>query len=421
MQVEGNLITIAPPRSGKTGGVILPNLTLSEPAAYSGPVVVVDPKGDAHRASRRRRLMLGRKVRCLDPLGLSGGEDRWNPLLQRAAGDILYLQAMAQALLPAAAETSESGAFFRDRASVILVAAMLVSIREGRNDVAAAAMLVRDPDRLLAALTDRDDAVSGDARSILTGDDRSRSNILATAGQALSWLLDPRMQAVVKDHSFEISEICDGETDLFIVLPADDRRGILAPYVRWLLADLFGAVREQRVRERVVVFVDEAYVLGNFNALLSGSGELPGYGISLWTFWQSEAQITDTYGSNGAAILRSNAEVVQIFNLSRANPDECRRWSEALGTYTGVDETETKDPLTGRITTNRGAASVPLVHPAALPALTQRNSLVFLNSSIYTADPLKLAKTRADQDARFTGLLDLIAPVGATGRSGARS
>lgn len=415
VQVEGNLLTIAPPRRGKTGGLVLPNLAFPDLEAWSGPAIVIDPKGDAYRAARRRRHAMGRKVRCLDPVGIVGGSDRWNPLHRRRAGDVLYLQAMVLAVLPPADSTSEAGAFFRDRASVILVAAILVSIREGRNDVVRAAALVRDPDRLLAELEGRDDAVSCDARSILTGDERSRSNILSTAGQGLSWLLDPIMEEAVQDHTFAITDLCDGETDLFLVLPADDRRKIIAPYIRWLLADFFAAVRERPVAERLVIFLDEAFILGAFSAILEGAGELPGYGVSLWTFWQSENQLSQTFGSDGAAILKDTAEVIQVFNMSRANAEECRRWSEALGTYTGIDETETTDAATGRPTTSRSAAAVPLVHPAAMAEETRHHSFVFVNSPAYTSDPLKLAKTAAHRDPRFAELLDFVAPVGTTG------
>lgn len=415
VEVEGNLMTIAPPRRGKTSGLVLPNLALPDSSAWSGPAVVIDPKGDAYRAAARRRRAIGRSVRCLDPLGLAGGGDRWNPLLRRGIGDILYLQSMAQSLMPPADHTSEGGAFFRDRASVVIVAALRMAIRDGQHDAIAAAALVRDPERLLQVLEQERDAVAADVRAILTGDDRSRSNILATAAQAFSWALDPIMQAVAQDHTFDLADLCTGETDLFVVLPADDRRTIIAPYVRWLLADLFGAVRAERVAERLLVIVDEAFVLGAFDSILSGAGELPGYGVSLWTFWQSEAQLLKTYGQDGAAILKHTAEVVQLFNLSRADAAECQRWSDALGNYTGVDETETRDPVTGRITTSRSAAAAPLVPSAGMAALTQNHSLVFLNTPRYTTDPLKLAKTSVKDDLRFDGLLDPVPPVGPTG------
>ena len=78
--VQGTLTTIAPPRKGKTSGLLIPNLAFPEPASWGGPAVVLDPKGEVYRAVAARRRALGRRVICLDPLGLAGGSDRWNPL-----------------------------------------------------------------------------------------------------------------------------------------------------------------------------------------------------------------------------------------------------------------------------------------------------------------------------------------------------
>lgn len=413
--VEGNLITIAPPRTGKTGGLILPNLALLEPGAWGGPVVVIDPKGDALRAARRRREAIGQTVRVLDPLGLSGDSDRWDPLLGLDPEDVLELQSMARALLPDVDQTTEGGTFFRDRAVVLIVAALQVVIRAGQGVTEAAALVSEGGEALLAALKGRTDPVAKDARGILRSkDEKSRSNILSTAAQAFGWLLDARMQRVVTGHTFALDEVCAGDTDLFIVLPADDRRTEIAPYVRWLLASLFSTVRRTPVAERVIVAIDEAFVLGRFDAILRGAGELPGYGVSLWTFWQSEAQMVEAYGQAGATILRDTAEVIMLFNLSMAQGEERERWSKALGTFTGVQETVTTDPATGKVSRSSTAVAEALVPASDLAALTQRHTLVFLNSRAHTTDPLKLKKTLAHEDARCTGLLDFMKPVQAT-------
>ena len=414
VQLEGNLLTIAPPRTGKTGGLILPNLALPEPGAWAGPAVVIDPKGDVVRAVRRRRESMGQTVYVLDPLGLAGGSDRWDPLLGLDAEDVLELQSMARALLPETAQPSEAGAFFRDRASILVVAALQCAIRSGQG-VPEAAALVRNPDALLAALEGYDDAVAQDARGILASPpDKSRADILATAAQGFGWMLDTRMQQVVTGHSVRLDALCSGSADLYIVLPADDRGKELAPYVRWLLAALFSTVRRTPVAERLLVVIDEAYTLGRFGAILRGAGELPGYGVSLWTFWQSEAQIIDTYGEAGAAILRDTAEAVLLFNLAGAQGAERERWSTALGTFTGVQETISRDPNTAKETKSVAPGPEALVPASELARVTQRHTLVFLASGAYTTDPLKLRKTLAHNDARFSGLLDFVAPVRAT-------
>ena len=413
IQVEGNLITIAPPRTGKTGGFIIPNLVFSEVNAWAGPAVVIDPKGDVYKAVKRHReTTMGRTVRCIDPLGYSGGTDRWNPLALIDPNDILYLQSMALALLPQAGQETEAGAYFRSRAVDLIVAAILTTVRDGRPDPVSAANLLMDQEGLLAALQGRVDQTSIAARRILMMEERDRGNIISTAEQATQWLRDERMQAVVQDHTFDLGDLSNGDVDLFIVLPADERKKILAPYVRWLLADLFASVRRNKPAERIVAFIDEAFVLGRFGAILEGAGELPGYGISLWTFWQSRHQIIETYGPNGADTLIGTAEMINVFNLPAAQPEEIEHWSKAIGTYTRPKISGQRHGGSGTTKETSAPEAVRLVPATDLPALLQRTQVVFLTSSAHTPAPLNLRKTRSDTDPRFQGLVELAAPVG---------
>ena len=127
--VKGNLVSIAPPRSGKTSGLLIPNLLAPEASAWCGPVVVIDPKGEAYTATARRRRELGRRVVCLDPKGLVGGTDTWNPLLALDPDDILYLQRLARALLPDT--VGGDGQYFQNRAADVIVAGFLAAQAEG--------------------------------------------------------------------------------------------------------------------------------------------------------------------------------------------------------------------------------------------------------------------------------------------------
>lgn len=412
IRVEGNLLTIAPPRTGKTNGFIIPNLVFPEAGAWAGPAVVIDPKGDAFRATRRRRAGIGKTVRCIDPLGLADGTDRWNPLSRTDPNDVLYLQSMARALLPPGDPNVRDSSYFQERAVDLIVASIVATIRNNRADPVGAAQLLLDQPAFLSALENRTDQISVAARNILTMDEKSRASIVSTAELATQWLRDDRMQAAVQNHTFELADLRSGEVDLFIVLPADERKETLAPYVRWLLADLFATVRQEKPTERIIVFIDEAFVLGRFDAILKGTGELPGYGISLWTFWQSRHQLIETYGPAGAETFIGTAEVVNLFNLPAAQPDEAEHWSRAIGTYTGVKVTKARDPKTGQISETQTAEAVRLVPQSDLPKFLQQWQVMFLTSRAYTPDPIQLRRTLAYNDARFRGLVDAVAPIG---------
>jgi type IV secretion system protein VirD4 len=415
VQIEGNLVTIAPPRSGKTDGFVIPNLAFPEPNAWAGPSVVIDPKGDAYKAVRRRRTELGKTVRCLDPLNYVGGADRWNPLLRISADDVLYLQSMALALLPQTKESTDAGAYFRSRAVDLMVGALQCSILEGRADPVRAAELLLDEAAFVDALKSNSNRPAARAAlAIMVMEDRSRDGIISTVQEATQWLRDARLRAVVQDHTFELSDLAEGDADLFIVLPADERKHIIAPYVRWLLADLFESVRKNRPAERIVAFIDEAHVLGRFDAILQGAGELPGYGISLWTIWQSRFQIEETYGKNGAEILLGTSEVTNVFDLPAVQPEELERWSQAIGTFTGVKTSTTTNAQSGQVTHNSDSMPRRLVAATDLPEFLKDWQVVFLTSKKYTRKPIKLRRTVAHSDRRFEGLIEGVPPVGTT-------
>ena len=70
-----HLLTIAPTRTGKGVGTIIPNLL-----DYPGPVVCIDPKGENARITARHRGRFG-AVHVLDPFGVTGlPSAAFNPL-----------------------------------------------------------------------------------------------------------------------------------------------------------------------------------------------------------------------------------------------------------------------------------------------------------------------------------------------------
>lgn len=73
-------MTFAPTGSGKGRAVIIPNLI-----TYSGPVIVIDPKGENYLVTARARREMGQQVICIDPFNCVGGTDTLNPL------DVIHL------------------------------------------------------------------------------------------------------------------------------------------------------------------------------------------------------------------------------------------------------------------------------------------------------------------------------------------
>ena len=409
--VEGNLLSIAPPRKGKTSGLIIPNLIAADKGAWAGPAVVIDPKGSAYRAVAERRRSLKKTVRCLDPMNLCGGVDQWNPLTSIIPTDTAYLQRVARTLLPSA--ISEENAYFQNKAVDVIVAAFLGAHFLGNATPLAVSNLLANPERLADSLKNVSGTVADRVREFLAMDTKTRDPILSTAQQAFQWCDDERLQHLTSASTFSLADLCQGDTDLFVTLPTEDLE-TLAPFLRWLLTDLFVAVRRHHVAERLIIFVDETRTLGNCRELIAAAGELPGHGASLWTFWQARSQMS-CYGPDDQATLLRSSEFVTVSDPAMIDPDERDYLSRALSDFTVLEETKATDKTSqgSRTSSSQAPRGVRLMTAEELGRLPSSDLILFPNSDRYAKRPIQMRKTRYN-DPRFAGLTAPIAPVGAT-------
>ena len=131
VQVQGTLVSIAPPRKGKTAGLIIANLACADARAWSGPAVVIDPKGEIYRGSQRVVARSAGESSCIDPFKIVDGTDRWDPFGRLDPSDTLYLSHTAWTL-PPEPSGRESDDYFRNRAASLLVGAMLAALLDKR-------------------------------------------------------------------------------------------------------------------------------------------------------------------------------------------------------------------------------------------------------------------------------------------------
>lgn len=411
---EGNLTSLAPPREGKGSGLVIPNLLVADDQAWMGSVVLVDPKGEAFRAVADRRRKLGRCVLAIDPFGLVAGADRFNPLKGVDPDDVVRLQRMASAMLPASTG-DDKNRYFRDGAVELIAGAMHAVLRAGRSNLSDVARLVRDPERLEQTLAGNTEQVAEAALVICRLKPEARGSIISTASQAFSWMTDRRGAAIVDSGTFTLQEITEGKVDLFITLPTENIE-LLAPFLRLLFSELFATVRQSPPAHRILVMIDEAATLGRFKELEQAWGELPGYGVSLWTFFQDRGQIISHYGRDVAGMFLRTSEFVTISDLAQVDPDELEYWSRALSDYTVIDESKSETTGGGadgsKTTIATRSQKVRLMTPDRLAHMSPDEMLLFPRSKRYTRYPMKLRKTRYFEDARFKGKFVGRRPVG---------
>jgi type IV secretion system protein VirD4 len=345
-------------------------------------------------------------------MAICGGSDRWNPLTTMNPSDTAYLQRVARTLLPSA--VSEENAYFQNKAVDVIVAAFQAAQHLRNATPLAVSDFLSNPDQLADALKGVAGTTANRVRQFLTMDAKTRDPILSTAQQAFQWCDDERLQTLTSESTFSLVDLCAGDTDLFITLPTENLEA-LAPFLRWLLADLFATIRRNRVAERLIIFVDETRTLQNCRELITAAGELPGAGASLWTFWQDRSQIMACYGpENGATLLRTS-EFVTVSDPAMVDPDEREFWSRALSDFTVLEETKVSDKSAqgGRTSSSQAPRGVRLMTAEELGRLPSSDLILFPNSDRYAKRAVRLRKTRHD-DLRFVGLTTPVAPVGAT-------
>lgn len=416
ISTDGNLLTIAPPRTGKTSGLIINNLLAPDQSAWDGPAVVLDPKGDIYEAVHERRAALGRRVIKFDLTPGAKSSERWNPLENANVKDIARLQTVASVLIPNMGDTN---AYFGIRGIDILVGAMAVALEDSREqgrgatpaDVAA---LLSDHPRFLAVAKRLHQQIFRSAQADLELDERARDALLSTARSAVQWLQDELFQQLTSDATFTMDEIAAGEADLFIIFPKESSR-ILGPLLRWMFSELFMAIRRRKgAAERIVMFVDEADSLGKFDELRTALTLMPGLGVSVWSFWQSFSQIEENYGKHGAETFQNSAAVTTISNIAHLSED-AEKVSRALGDFTLLLQADSAQETPGGQTTgtSRNRQARRLLKANEAVEFDPEELIVLLNLANATRHPLRLRKSKYWKDPRYSGLYHNVVPVGA--------
>lgn len=336
---EAHLLTIAPTRSGKGVGTILPNLL-----TYDGALLCIDPKGENARIAAARRRAFGR-VHVIDPFSASGeAAVAFNPLDGIGVGTSDASEdaaAIAEALV-ADPPGQIADAHWNEEAKALIAGLLLHIVHEEMGHRRTLArlreLLTLPPKEFEALLGDMSDShaarglVARAANRQLGKAGREAAGVMSSAQRHTHFLDSERIQRVTARSDFALSELVERSASLFLVLPPDR----LALYNRWLrlmIVQVLGSLsRRAAPPKRPVLFLlDEFASLGRLEPVARAMGLMAGYGIQLWPILQDIHQLRSVYGRDAGTFL-SNAGCVQLFNVNDVDTAE---WvSRSLGETT---------------------------------------------------------------------------------------
>lgn len=398
-----HLLTVAPTRTGKGVGTIIPNLLTAERS-----VICIDPKGENAKVAGRARQMFG-PVFYLDPFEVTGRpRSAVNPLDGLNAGGIDVAEdvgMLADALV--VDEPGMSGDAHWNEEAKALIAGLLLHMlaveAPGERDLGtlrkhltlapqAFAALLGD----MQTLSDCNGLIARAANRHLSKSDREASGVLSAAQRHTHFLDSPRMTAVMARSDFAFSDLKRRNGSVFLVLPPDR----LSTYSRWLRLlisqSLTDMARDATTPcQPVLYLLDEFASLGHLAPVERAMGLMAGYGVQLWPVLQDIHQLRAAYGRRAGTFL-SNAAVLQVFGVNDVETADLI--GKAIGKTDAVYTTKAWSE--GKSSTSQHISARDLMNPDEIMRLPS-DMMILLRQG---QRPICAKKLRYFEDAEFEGM-----------------
>lgn len=347
---NGHLLTMAPTRSGKGVGTVIPNLL-----KRNGPVICIDPKGENVAVTAAIRARFG-SVHVLDPFGITSHPPAaYNPLAEldpRHPDLAEEVAELADALVQDPPD-QVGEAHWNEEAKALIVGILLYVVTaeqpEHRTLDTLRDYLTRAPQdfqELLKAMQESEAAnglVRRAANRQLGKSDREAAGVLSSAQRHTHFLDSPRMAATMARSDFSFGDLKRGPVTVYLVLPPDR----LTTYSRWLrlmiVQSLQALSRGASPALPILVLLDEFAALGHLAAIERAMGLMAGYGVQLWPILQDIHQLRSLYGKRAETFL-ANAAVLQVFGVN--DHETARLVSHLLGQETVVFTTASESTST---------------------------------------------------------------------------
>jgi type IV secretion system protein VirD4 len=410
---QAHLLTIAPTRSGKGVGAIIPNLLTADRS-----VLCVDPKGENARITAAARARFG-PVYVLDPFEVSGQPAcTFNPLslLDPNSPDLAEDAAMIADALVYDPPGQSGDAHWNEEAKALLTGVILyVTCMEDielRTLSTVRDLLTSSPHEIqvLLNIMQRATCAGGLIRRAanrhLGKSDREAAGVLSSAQRHTHFLDSVRINWTMARSDFRFADLKDSTATVFLVLPPER----LDTYSRWLRLMVAQAIHDlarspARPTAPVLFLLDEFAALGRLEPVERAFGLMAGYGLQLWPILQDMHQLWSTYGKSAGTFV-SNAGIVQIFNVADV---ETASWvSKSIGATTMTYQTSGTSTSRGAMQMFETKSTSTSTHLSRRELMTP-DEIMRLDSSLEIllrqgAAPAIAAKVRYYDGPEFRGL-----------------
>lgn len=322
---QGHILTLGGTRGGKGVNCILPNLL--NVSHYKGSWFIIDVKGELAAVSARLQRANGQNVMILDPWAMHTTEGAtYNPLdlvIEQTDPDNLIddISIIAEMIVP---KETKSEQFWENKARSLIagmILHLLMTKTKEERTLGKIWQWLRLPqeglDDLLTDMAVSDSeivkATANEYIGILQTATKMFQSIMAVAQEKTDFLKSPALQKSLNQSSFNIGDITNGKTTLYVIIPPDK----LDSHYQWLRLVMTTALRSavRNRNKRVTFLLDEFAALGYLPEIKTALSTYAGYNITMWPIVQDLGQLKRLYGESWETFI-SNTAVRQFLSVS---------------------------------------------------------------------------------------------------------
>lgn len=428
MNLAKFVMLIAPTRSGKGVGIIIPNLL-----NWAHSVIVVDIKGENFKVTSGFRAKHGQQVFCFAPFGVEREKGivfethRWNPLsyVSRDPRFVVgQLQSLGYMLYPRK-DTGDS--FWNDQARNLFVGLALYCMECG-HPVTLGEILRRSngggkPKEFWQEVVEKGHDANGvmlsedclnSLRQFVGNSDNTLTSILSSFNAPLGVFNNPAVDAATSDDDFDLRDVRRKKMSIYVVVPPNrlDEAGLLVNLFFSVAIDENTKVlpeNDPSLKHLCLLMLDEFPALGRVAKFEKAVGYIAGYGLRAITIAQSQSQLQgrELYGEEGCRTLVAN-HMISVMFAPREQKD-AQEYSEILGYMTekGVSTGVSRGNGKPTRSENQSDQKRALMLPQELRELGPDRSIVLSDD----CKPVLADKIRYYTDPAFATRLLPAAPV----------
>lgn len=389
---ESHTLIVAPSGTGKGTSVVIPTLLL-----YKSSLITIDPKGEnAAITGRYRREQLGHTVHVINPWGMLAGVYARNGLKQATFNPLDVLDPRDANIVSTASSLASAichqevanDSFWHESAKAILTATLLwvVDTPGEKRTLAHVADIIsggENGDDLRKTLFVRMVASSsykGAMRKLVAQyvrmDDRTFYGIMAQLSKSLQFLADDQIATATEHSSFNLSDLVNGRTTVYIVIP-DDQMRVQAVWLKIVINAVMQTFKRHRPVQhgiRGLFLIDEFPMLGRADAIVSDIAAVRGAGLDMALIVQGLDQLNALYGASAGTIL-SNCGYKWFCNIKDLQTAEYV--SKSFGQMTVQTVSETISGADGVTNRSFGETGRSLLFPDELLSMGKKTAFAF--------------------------------------------